>query len=472
MKPTNILILSLFLAVIEAMAQTPSEDEWKRQVELIAPLIKSNPEAASDAFDDLLKGKNKKNIDLLLKIGRAYLEAGKADGALHYANRVKEVDGKCAEAYLLSGDAALAQKNVNQASSDFNQAIYLDEDCNDAYLKYAEVYQGVNPQLSIEMLERLQAKEAKDSRINKRLGDIYYGMGEYGKAITAYDTYMTAGSPSVADYARYATLLYLNKEYEQSLDNVRKGLSLDADNLVLKRLAMYDDYELGNHEAGIKDAIVLFADPDHPDLVYLDYLYWGNLLSALKQYPEAIVQYEKALSLDGKQADIHREMAEAYEKIPDYPKAIAAFRRYMDALKTPSDIGDLFLYGRLNYFAASDSAREEPHPQYLEAADSAFAQVIEYAPDNYLGNFWRARTNSLLDPETTEGLAKPYYEAALVLLEQKPDASKDLVKECLSYLGYYYFLKQDYPQSKEYWNRILEIDPENETAKLALEGIK
>ena len=93
-------------------------------------------------------------------------------------------------------------------------------------------------------------------------------------------------------------------------------------------------------------------------------------------------------------------------------------------------------------------------------------------PDNYLGNFWRARANSLLDPETTEGLAKPYYEAALAILESKPDASKSLIVECESYLGYYYFVKNDFPTSKVYWNKILAIDPANETAKKALEGIK
>ena len=43
-------------------------------------------------------------------------------------------------------------------------------------------------------------------------------------------------------------------------------------------------------------------------------------------------------------------------------------------------------------------------------------QVAAKVPDNYLGNFWRARVNSLRDPETTQGLAKPYYEAALSIL--------------------------------------------------------
>ena len=44
------------------------------------------------------------------------------------------------------------------------------------------------------------------------------------------------------------------------------------------------------------------------------------------------------------------------------------------------------------------------------SADSVFHAIVEAAPDSYLGNFWRARANSALDPETTQGLAKPFYE--------------------------------------------------------------
>ena len=82
-------------------------------------------------------------------------------------------------------------------------------------------------------------------------------------------------------------------------------------------------------------------------------------------------------------------------------------------------------------------------------------------------------TNSAMDPETTDGLAKPYYEKVMDMLLSKnePKYNSALI-ECYSYLGYYYLLKSDYPTSKEFWNKILAIDPTNATAKKALEGIK
>ena len=118
------------------------EKSWDNQVNQAAALIKVNPEAAEDAFETLLKGDNKKNVALLVDIGEAYLKEGDAQTAQEYADRAKEVNRKCADAYVLSGDVAMTRKDVNRASSEYNQAIYFDENCSEAYLKYADVING------------------------------------------------------------------------------------------------------------------------------------------------------------------------------------------------------------------------------------------------------------------------------------------------------------------------------------------
>ena len=85
---------------------------------------------------------------------------------------------------------------------------------------------------------------------------------------------------------------------------------------------------------------------------------------------------------------------------------------------------------------------------------------------------WRARVQSALDPETTEGLAKPYYEKTIEVLDAQGDDRPQIYIECYSYLGYYYFVKEDVANSKTYWEKILAIDPEHEVAKRALEAMK
>ena len=52
--------------------------------------------------------------------------------------------------------------------------------------------------------------------------------------------------------------------------------------------------------------------------------------------------------------------------------------------------------------------------------------LTEQAPDSYLGDMWRARTHSAMDPETTEGLAKPYYEKVVDVLLAKTNRGTTL----------------------------------------------
>ena len=51
---------------------------------------------------------------MLVEIGRAYLDQGKTAEAAEYAQRAKDVNSKCAVAYLLSGDVALKLNDVNK----------------------------------------------------------------------------------------------------------------------------------------------------------------------------------------------------------------------------------------------------------------------------------------------------------------------------------------------------------------------
>ena len=80
----------------------------------------------------------------------------------------------------------------------------------------------------------------------------------------------------------------------------------------------------------------------------------------------------------------------------------------------------------------------------------------------------RARMNSQLDPESTQGLAKPYYEEYIQLAQTEHPDNPKLLIEPYSYLGYYYIVKEDNAQAKAYFEKVKEIDPTNATANQAL----
>lgn len=58
---------------------------------------------------------------------------------------------------------------------------------------------------------------------------------------------------------------------------------------------MYNYTDLKRYEEAEKAADAFFNDSDNADYSYLDYRYYGALLSALKKYDRAVMEYGKAL---------------------------------------------------------------------------------------------------------------------------------------------------------------------------------
>jgi tetratricopeptide (TPR) repeat protein len=70
-------------------------------------------------------------------------------------------------------------------------------------------------------------------------------------------------------------------------------------------------------------------------------------------------------------------------------------------------------------------------------------------------------------------MAKPYYEKVAEILEKtnNSDRKKEMI-EAYQYLGYYYYLKEDKPNSLIYFNKIVAVDPNNSVAIEAIKGIE
>ena len=89
--------------------------------------------------------------------------------------------------------------------------------------------------------------------------------------------------------------LFLNHDFEKSLEVVRKGLQKNGRHAAFNRLAMYNYTDLKRYDEAEQAANAFFNASDNADYSYLDYRYYGALLSALKKYDQAVAEYGKAL---------------------------------------------------------------------------------------------------------------------------------------------------------------------------------
>lgn len=459
MKRFSILCMSALLLIGTASAQLPVAG-WQAEV-------------------NQLKGKDRKNPERIVAIARTYFDAGQIAEAQACLEQARKLDSKSSSVYLLEGDIALAQHDAGLACQCYEQAIYFDRQCKDAYLKYARVFRTSNPAVAEEKLKQLQEVFPDCPEADRELAGLYYASNRFDKAAVQYARFIDTPVATEEDLAQYAFVLFLNRDFRNSLEQVRKGLQRNPHGLPFNRLAMYDCIELKHYDEAGQAAEALFQASDTTGYVALDYRYYGTLLSAREQYARAVEAYTRALELDSTQTALWLDIADAYEQMDDYACAISACRTYCSSLAAghQSSAEVLFRLGRLYYgqgvssdTLAVDSAS---HRSALLTADSLFAKVSDLVPGSYMGELWRARTQSALDPETTQGLAKPYYEKVTSVLSEKDDPKyNSVLVECYRYLGYYYLLKADYPTSREYWNKILALEPENAVAQKALEGIR
>lgn len=470
MKRLTITLASILAGAL--IASAPLYAQSSDELSLVKQLILDKSPLAKEEAEQLLKGKNKKNPELLASIGDFYLEAGNVEEARKYAELAKKADGQSASVYILEGDIARSQKKIGEACQCYEQAIYFDPQCKEGYLKYADMYKGVHPQLAIEKLMKLKEIDPSYVAADQALADIYYNSNQFDKAVEVYSLFINSPEADEEDYVQYAFSLFLNHDFERSLQVAEKGLERNPRHAAFNRLAMYNHTDMKQYEKGSKAAEQFFQNSDNPEFTYLDYLYYGHLLNALKQYDDAVEQYQKAMQADPGKVNLWREVSETYENKGDYAQAVESYKKYCNSLPPDKQNANLKLkLGKL-YYEQGTSGKEEERAEALQQAASVFAEIANEAPGSYLGTFWLARTHSALDPETTQGLAKPYYESVITFVSNMNEPNnKPVLIECYSYLGYYYLVSNKLPESKEYWNKILEIDPNNSTAQKAMGGI-
>jgi tetratricopeptide (TPR) repeat protein len=427
--------------------------------------IKANAKEAETDIQSALRMKGgSKNVEVLIAASRAYLVNDMIDEANVYYEKAKKLKSKYAPVSVLLGDIYVAKKDVGAACSNYEQAILFDNSCKEAYIKYARAYRKVNPTLAIEMLGKLKAKVPTFLLADREMADIYYAQNDFAKAAELYGNYLQSGNSTVQDLTRYALTLFFNKEYPKSIEIAQNGLKKDPTSPAFNRISLYNNTELKKYDEAMNSADRLFNKSVNAKFTYLDYRYYGQVLRDTKQFDKAIEQYHTALKFDSSRVELYKDLSDMCNEKKDYVGAIQNFNIYLSKIDSTKKTSSLMMdFGKLNYSlgAISDTSKVSKaiSTEALNVADSTFARIARMET-NYRGNFWRARTNALKDPESTQGLAKPYYELTAKYIEEKNDLARysSVLVECYRYLAFFYLKTKDYSNSIVYCNKALAID--------------
>ncbi len=400
--------------------------------------------------------------------------------------------------YVFLGDIEAAKEDWGEACKNYELAFsWYDTDenpCVEAYIKFAGIYFRINPDMAIDYVTELLGFRPNSAIAQRELAESYYRADKFNEAVKAYETYMKNPTAFDTDRPRHAALLYYDKQYDQSITLVESLMDKYPDNLMLKRLALYNYYEIGDYTSAIKAAEKLFATPD-AKFNSRDYVQYGKLLLDLGKSEDAVANLEKAIEIDPDRLENYKELETACTKAGKYMRRAEVHEAYIKKLeaKEQAKTQDYFVGGRYYYMAAARAyqAQDTLNTRIgATKADSLFAIVTEKAPEDYRGHEWRATATSLLDPERKTGIAIPLYEKAIEIIVKDLSAENvpatrqkalqkslidaytymanfDYVAEYNKYLAMSEEARQTFKFTKtiEWCNKILAIDPNHAATK-------
>lgn len=468
MKTMKYLVAGLLLASLSApvMAQTSQVD-----ADAIAKVMKVKATGDVKATQKEVKEFTKlykKDATAIAALGRAFLEAKDYEQAEAMANLAIKANGKSAEGYILLGDIAAAQDDGGKAASFYQQGTYAEPANPTSYVRYATIYQKVDPKGAVEMLENLR-KVKPDYPVDAAAGRMYSRNGQLKSAMSYYDKVQ---DPTVIeDYILfdYALTAYALEDYDKAISLASKGIKKYPDYGAFNRVVLYASDKQKKYETAVEYGDKLFAATDTVKYTSSDYSYYADALLNLGRYDEAIAAYKHIPEVAPEDKEYNKLISAAYVKAKKFPEAVAAYETYLAAMgeectyKEYDNFADIYLE---QSEAATDEASKKAALQKAADIYGTIAEKYDYAAVYAL--FKQANFYHAINPDLKAGLAMPYYKKLIDKIEaQQEKSAADLKKlgTAYQYLAVHYIQNDKIAEAKVWAGKLLEIRPDDETAK-------
>lgn len=486
---------------------------------------KSAAEMRTKARSLLLPYKNIKKIVppapeyafALAKIAESYIKDDKVDTslALPLIREAIKIDNNNKDVFLIAGDIYILVNDGSKAINFYNQAQFADPKSPTANMKIGNIYvKGRALQAAIPFYEQAIELDATYAPAYRELGQLYSLAGRFEQSKEYFKKYLDLTKGNIPAKIRYVNSLFYAKEYDEVVKNVQEIFAVDKSRTYMNRIAGYSCYEKNppDYEKALYYMDELFKNVAPERIIAKDYLYLARILvkknvNAPKMAEDAAalksqIEKEKTRLTSTKvaadkakiQANLNDMMSKADKLDKDLKKsndeinrAFGAYNKLME-LK-PDDRGLMSevaatynsfkqYYGVAKILSRMLGPLPEKKDDYMQvgrayynaeryqSADSIFNVILKSSPDYVPAYLWIARTYSKMDPDSKQGLAKPKFEKVIEVAQTDSLKNDGELMEAFGYIGYYYMMNDNYARSKEYYNRMIGLDPNNKEYKI------
>lgn len=401
-----------------------------------------------------------------MKMAEVYIHSEKKNlpKALEYLNKSIELDDKNPEAFVQFGDyyAEVDMIDLSKAYTQYTKALQIDPKYTRALIREGAGYvRGKNWDGGLNYFNQCIEIDPNFAPAYREKAELLFKAGRTEQAVESYAKYLELNN-NCRVQQRYASFIFETKNYQKAITELEKALPCNPENPFMYRLLGYSYLETNQPQKGLENMDKFFemaTAKGSPKILASDYAYKGKLLAKAGQDSLGIATILQAVEMDPTYTDGYNDIAGLYIKARNYAKASEYYKMKINATEGEPNALDHYYLGQSLYFSKD-----------FAGADSAFAVASTKYPDS---NFWRGRANVRLDdPENPVGLAAPFFAEYIKLFgadEASTQANKKNLVEAYSYFGLLYLKHNQIDCSRYAWNKVLELDPENEKAKVAME---
>ena len=375
-------------------------------------------EEANKIMDELnFENKKDKNDDIIQYLikGNMLKDENKFQDAINYYDKCLEMNKNCYEAHY---NKALCQINLKQ---------------NDEALKNLDIVLSIQKDFP-------QALDAK--------GCIYYSNNKFHEALKCYNELIAKNNKNEDYYFKKGSILMELKEYEEAIKS-------------------FDE--------------VIKLNPDHIKAIVLK----GNCFDILNKNKEALEIYEKIIQKDKDNELVHQLKGQNLLKQKDYDNALIEFDTVLNL--NPNNVNIIFFKALCLYKLNKKADAIKLYNQYIDENNKV---NIENNKENVCVAYYNLGIIYLKENENEE--AKNCFNKALELnpkfikakialdsmdnLKDKIDELLKLINENKEILdenlllikGNFLYEKNIYDESYNIYQKIIEMNPNNEDALLGI----
>ncbi len=379
--------------------------------------------------------------------GYAYFKIQRFNEAKKFLTKVEETDKYGAQAKYYLGFIAYEGDNYQEADKLFDEVKDLDKyNKNLSYFQSDMNFKSGNFQNAINdgLGQLSRSKPSEKSELNKIIGESYFNLGQYDKAIPHLKAYRgRKGKWNNTDYYQLGYAYYKGGDYTNAISEFNKivdGRNETAQNAYYH---LAESYLKTDQKQQALNAFKNASEMDFEAKIKEDALYNYAKLSyeignSYESTPKVLLSYAEAYPNSEFKEEIQELLISSYITSKNYKEA-------MDLLEGSRNFGDKVVYQKVAYFRGIELYNEANYAEAKLYFDKSLAQQTD-PKFTAKAIYWKSECDYLQNS----------FEEALIGFKQfkgKDGAAGTIEYEGIDYnIGYTYFKLKQYPQAAEFFD--------------------